>query len=106
MNRTSVGVVVMASACLACGPERGPASLGNAKLSRGAFRLQEYLIPESGPHDVAPAPNGTVWYTAQPGGALGNLNPETGATFQVALGPGSRPHGVIVGPDGAPWVTD
>src|SRR5712692_900139 len=100
MNRTSVVFAVMASACLACGPELGPASLGNARLSRGSFRLQEYLLPGSGPHDVAPAPNRTVWYTAQLGGALGNLDPETGATFLVPLGSGSRPHGVIIGPDG------
>lgn len=69
--------------------------------------LQEYLVPSgSGPHDVAPAPDGTVWYTAQRSGALGRLDPATGETQQVKLGPRSAPHGVIVGPDGAAWVTD
>jgi virginiamycin B lyase len=58
------------------------------------------------PHDVAPAPDGAVWYTAQRSGELGRLDPATGKTLQVKLGPGSAPHGVIVGPDGAPWVTD
>jgi virginiamycin B lyase len=62
--------------------------------------------PGSGPHDVAPAPDGTVWYTAQRSGALGRLNPTTGETRQIPLGNGSAPHGVIVGPDGAAWVTD
>src|SRR5688572_24723206 len=34
--------------------------------------LQEYDVPTgSHPHDVAPAPDGTVWYTAQLQGALG-----------------------------------
>jgi len=60
----------------------------------------------SGPHDVAPAPDGAVWYTAQRSGELGRLDPQTGQTRHVKLGPGSAPHGVIVGPDGAPWVTD
>lgn len=55
---------------------------------------------------MAPAPDGTVWYTAQSTGALGRLDPSTGDTRHVELGNGSAPHGVIVGPDGAPWITD
>jgi virginiamycin B lyase len=62
--------------------------------------------PGAGPHDVAPAPDGTVWYTAQRQGALGRLDPATGKVEQIPLGRGSAPHGVIVGPDGAAWVTD
>jgi virginiamycin B lyase len=60
----------------------------------------------SHPHDAAPARDGGVWYTAQHWGALGWLNPRTGATRHTPLGQGSAPHGVIVGPDGAPWITD
>ena len=67
----------------------------------------EYSVPSgSGPHDVAPAEDGRVWFTAQRAGSLGWLNPKDGSTGMVSLGKGSRPHGVIVGPDGAPWVTD
>ncbi len=58
------------------------------------------------PHDVAPAADGTVWYTAQGQGALGRLDPATGDVRQIPLGAGSAPHGVIVGPDGGAWVTD
>jgi len=69
--------------------------------------LVEFAVPPgSHPHDVAPAPDGTVWYTAQSSGALGRLDPRTGETHHIPLGPGSAPHGVIVGPDGAPWITD
>ncbi|HXX73503.1 MAG TPA: hypothetical protein VEI50_00055 [Nitrospiraceae bacterium] len=69
--------------------------------------LQEYPVPVgSHPHDVAPSPDGTVWYTAQHTGELGRLDPTTGKTSHLKLGQGSRPHGVIVGPDGAPWITD
>jgi virginiamycin B lyase len=69
--------------------------------------MQSYPVPRgSRPHDVAPAPDGTVWYTAQGSGELGLLDPVTGATRHVPLGQGSAPHGVIVGPDGAPWITD
>ena len=69
--------------------------------------LQEFPVPAgSRPHDVAPAPDGSVWYTAQNQGALGRLDPATGETRHIPLGRGSAPHGVIVGPDGMPWITD
>jgi virginiamycin B lyase len=69
--------------------------------------VQEYSVPGgSHPHDVAPAADGGVWFTAQAAGYLGWLDPGTGEVRQVALGPRSAPHGVIVGPDGAAWVTD
>ena len=58
------------------------------------------------PHDVAPAPDGKVWYSAQRNGALGILDPATGQSREVKLGPKSSPHGVIQGPDGAAWLTD
>src|SRR5512139_2239056 len=58
------------------------------------------------PHDVAPAPDGTVWYTAQAQGALGILDPKNGKVTQITLGAGAAPHGVIVGPDRAPWITE
>ena len=68
------------------------------------LRVNEYDVPAgSGPHDVAPADDGTVWYTAQHAGNLGRLDPATGKTTSVPLGDGSAPHGVIVGPDGAAW---
>ncbi|MGI9598681.1 MAG: Vgb family protein [Acidimicrobiales bacterium] len=60
----------------------------------------------SRPHDVAPALDGGVWYTAQRAEALGHLDPDTGETRHIPLGAGSAPHGVIVGPDGLAWVTD
>jgi virginiamycin B lyase len=69
--------------------------------------VTEYPVPAgSRPHDVAPAEDGEVWFTAQGAGSLGRLDPASGETRLIALGDGSRPHGVIVGPDGAPWVTD
>jgi streptogramin lyase len=69
--------------------------------------LQEFSVPTgSHPHDVAPAANGIVWYTAQGSGELGQLDTSTNQTHRIALDQGSAPHGVIVGPDGAPWITD
>jgi virginiamycin B lyase len=72
-----------------------------------AFAVREYPVPAgTHPHDVAPARDGSVWYTAQGSGALGRLDPATGRTTRIPLGEDSAPHGVIVGPDGAPWITD
>lgn len=72
-----------------------------------AGALQEFKVPSgSHPHDVAPAEDGTVWYTAQRTGKLGRLDPSDGSVDEIDLPEGSAPHGVIVGPDDAPYVTD
>lgn len=72
-------------------------------------RLQAWPLDTpraTGIHDVAPAPDGGVWFTAQRSGHLGWFDPKTGRTELVALGRGSSPHGVIQGPDKAAWITD
>src|SRR5215468_4737379 len=72
-----------------------------------AAEVQYFNVPQGDhPHDVAPAPDGTVWYTGQHDGVLGRLDPNTGQVERIPLGRGSAPHGVIIGPDGAAWVTD
>jgi virginiamycin B lyase len=72
-----------------------------------AAQVSYYAVPKGAhPHDVAPAPDGTVWYTAQNQGAVGVLDPKTRKTIQISLGPNAAPHGVIVGPDRAAWVTE
>jgi virginiamycin B lyase len=93
---TMVAIVVAAVAVLAF-------SLEPARAAQASY----YAVPRGAhPHDVAPAPDGSVWYTAQNQGAIGVLDPKTGKATQFALGPDSAPHGVIIGPDRAAWVTD
>lgn len=87
------------------------AALVTVHVSTGAqafdHEVAYYGVPKGAhPHDVAPAPDGKVWYTAQAQGALGLLDPKTGKVEQIPLGADSAPHGVIVGPDRAAWVTD
>ena len=54
--------------------------------------LESFPVPAgSGPHDVAPALDGGVWYTAQDTGELGWLDPATGETRHTALGRARRP---------------
>jgi virginiamycin B lyase len=72
-----------------------------------AAEMTFYQLPEGAyPHDVAPAPDGTVWFTGQRQGFMGRFDPKTGKLEKIPLGAGAAPHGVVVGPDGAAWVTE
>ncbi|MGY3111070.1 streptogramin lyase [Bradyrhizobium sp. LM6.9] len=73
----------------------------------GPFRTKYFPVSSGiGLHDLAPAPDGTVWFTAQGKGLLGRLDPNDGSYKTVSLGEGAAPHGVTIGPDGAPWITE
>jgi virginiamycin B lyase len=74
----------------------------HAKMAMQTFPV----LAGAGAHDIYPAPDGAVWFTAQSAGKLGRLDPRTGKSELIALGPGAAPHGVIIGPDGAAWVTE
>lgn len=76
-------------------------------LPASAADVAYYDLPTGAfPHDVAPAADGSVWYTDQHQGRLGKLDPNTRKIEQIPLGRGSAPHGVVVASDGAVWVTD
>jgi virginiamycin B lyase len=47
----------------------------NAKMATHTFPV----LAGAGAHDVYPAPDGTVWFTAQSAGKLGRLDPRTGS---------------------------
>jgi virginiamycin B lyase len=87
------GLIVFAVTFVAPAAERG--TVESFSLPAGAH-----------PHDVAPATDGGVWYTAHLAEALGYLNPKTGKARHIPLGDGSSAHGVIVGAKGNAWVTD
>lgn len=85
------------------------AALWPSTTTAAGGRMQSWRLATStrtGIHDLAPAPDGGVWFTAQASGHLGWFDPATGRTELVALGKGSSPHGVIQGPDQAAWITD
>ncbi|HET6829701.1 MAG TPA: lyase [Ramlibacter sp.] len=93
-------VAALAGILLATGAQPGHAQAG---------KLQSWKLATSrrtGIHDVAPAPDAGVWFTAQASGHLGWFEPATGRTELIPLGSGSSPHGVVQGPDKAAWITD
>ena len=81
----------------------------HAQTAKPGPRLQSWPLDTrqaTGIHDLAPAPDGGVWFTAQRSGHLGYFDPKSGKTELIALGARSSPHGVIAGPDKAAWITD
>ena len=84
-------------------------AVGTPARAAGPATLQAWPLrtpQRTGIHDVAPAPDGGVWFSAQRSGHLGWFDPKSGKTELIALGSGSSPHGVIQGPDKAAWLTD
>ena len=93
-------------AMLAAAPWLG-ASAGAGAAASATMQAWPLNTPQrTGIHDVAPAPDGGVWFSAQRSGHLGWFDPKSGKSELVALGSGSSPHGVIQGPDKAAWLTD
>ena len=43
------------------------------------------VLAGAGAHDVYPAPDGAVWFTAQSAGKLGRLDPRTGRSVTLAV---------------------
>lgn len=85
----------------------GPPPSEAAGTPRPAGEFDAFAVaPSVGPHDVAPAPDGRVWFTGQHSGDMGLLDPATGEITRFELPAPSAPHGVIVGSDGLAWITD
>ena len=55
----------------------------HAKMEMRTFPV----LAGAGADDVYPAPDGAVWFTAQSAGKLGRLDPRTGKSDLIALGP-------------------
>jgi virginiamycin B lyase len=77
--------------------------------TRQPTRFREWSVGAASqvhPHDIWPAGDGTVWYTAQFRGAAGRLDTAMGAHREIPLGTGSAPHGVVADAAGNAWITD
>src|SRR5438094_336022 len=94
-----IRLVMMFAVAVAMSAAGGTA---DAKMAMQTFPV----LAGAGAHAVYPAPDGSVWFTPQSAGKLGRLDPKTGKSDLIALGPGAAPYGVIVGSDGAAWITE
>jgi streptogramin lyase len=82
-----------------------PALLRNARAQESPFRVKYFPVSAGmGSRDVAPAPDGTIWFCGQRNGTLGRLDPQDGTFKLIDLGKGAAPR--VSRPDGAPWVTE
>jgi len=63
--------------------------VGASVSAQAKMAIDTYpVLAGSGAHDVYPAPDGTVWFTAQAAGKVGRLDPKTGKSDMIALGRG------------------
>jgi virginiamycin B lyase len=99
-RREALALLATAGALFSAVPGRARADAATVRTWPLATRQR------TGIHDVAPAPDGGVWFTAQRSGHLGWFDPQSARVELVALGANSSPHGVIQGPDRAAWLTD
>ncbi|HEV3400855.1 MAG TPA: hypothetical protein VG078_03450, partial [Acidimicrobiales bacterium] len=98
----AVALLLVAAACGSSSsddaPTASPSTTGGPAGTAGAVaaadrvvapgEMRTFAVPRgSRPHDVAPSADGSVWYTAQGSGKLGSLDPATGRTSEVELGP-------------------
>jgi virginiamycin B lyase len=58
-----------------------------------------------GPEDIAPAADGSMWFTRFDAGNIVRITPEGVITTQSKAVKGSGPSGITVAPDGDPWFT-
>ncbi len=75
-----------------------------AKFDRATRKITEYPM-SGGPYGLAIDREGYIWVCRMADDKLGRLDPRTGATRELSMGPGSRPRRVAASPDGSLWVT-
>src|SRR5215207_1822678 len=86
INPTQIGCSQITRRRSAMGRSGFAAIVISAWLTTTAFAAQVsyYQLPAgAAPHDVAPAADGTVWYTGQRKGFLGRFDPKSGKNEEI-----------------------
>jgi virginiamycin B lyase len=64
------------------------------------------LFPvDGGPEDIAPAADGSMWFTRSTAENIARITPAGVITTQSKVVKGSEPFGITVAPNGNPWFT-
>ncbi len=64
------------------------------------------LFPvDGGPEDIAPAADGSMWFTRSTGGNIARITPSGVIAAQSKTIKGSEPFGITVAPNEDPWFT-
>ncbi|MGW7327620.1 Vgb family protein [Streptomyces sp. NPDC054840] len=85
----------------------GTAAADTGEAERTAC-VAEFQLPDpdSRPHAVAVAPDGTCWFTEWATGRIGSVTPEGRITEHPLADSASEPHGLAFGPDGTLYVAE
>lgn len=108
--RLSVSKGVLLGRVILCGLAIAASSTASARAAT-AGTVVEYstgLSSASEPTQIAPGPEGNLWFTdeSKPG-AIGLITPSGAITeFSSGLQTGSQPDGITTGPEGDLWFTD
>ena len=74
------------------------------RLDRASGKITEYRM-SGGPYGIALDKRGNVWVCRMNADKMGIIDPKTGKSSELYMGPGSRPRRVATAPDGSLWIT-
>src|SRR5690349_8271510 len=101
-----VAAVFFGSAFVYSATLAAPPAGSKAKALEVTIREWDVPTPNSGPHDPAFAPDGSLWWTGQQSNRLGRLDLATGMMREYPLKtPNTGPHGLAFDRDGNVWYT-
>jgi virginiamycin B lyase len=123
-NSTTTGTITEFSTLFAPPPQDNPMGLvdrgdgniwyvanGSSRvgfISYNGSQAGETSVPtaNSGPFDIATAPDGYLYYTEQNVDKLGRVHDLFSAQSEISLTAGSTPKDIVRGPDGNLWFTE
>jgi virginiamycin B lyase len=82
-----------------------------ASVDPSTMKIREYTLPSATarPRRIAPAPDGTIYYTDFARGYLAHFDPASGKLLQEWVSPGgaeSEPYGIAITSDGLVWYSE
>jgi virginiamycin B lyase len=111
IRRSSLLACFLAAGCSAAGVTPGPLADSPASAAQKPHAITEFAVavpsvPNPVPYQIAPGPDGAMWFTEEGAGAIGRID-GSGRIRQVPLrSQNAQPEGIASGPDGALYVAE